>query len=123
MVRTTQRVFSVLLIKRFFAAHPPPFFLTIVYTSACTSIKTFKSLDDSLEYLSSAAVLKFLSYVFPRSRRSKIRRLVQSLNTICPIDTFVNTLLYKRSLYRNYFSNLFLYRFHTILHTVLFTVL
>ena len=43
---------------------PLPFFLTIFYLSACTSIKTSKSLDDSLKYLPSAAVSKFLSYAF-----------------------------------------------------------
>ena len=48
-----QRVFSTALFSNY-----------CTYLSACTSIKTSKSLDDSLEYLPSAAVPKFLSYVF-----------------------------------------------------------
>ena len=47
-----QRVFSTALFSNY-----------CIYLSACTSIKTSKSLDDSLEYLPSAAVPKFLSYV------------------------------------------------------------
>ena len=39
-------------------------YCTSLLVRTCTSIKTSKSLDDSLEYLPSAAVPKFLSYVF-----------------------------------------------------------